>query len=248
MESKLLSRSYLETLSSADLVSLAETYGIDIPDDLSRKFVIGELLEFAEEMAQDNGEESRLTDIQELSDEESESIPESLKSALRNDGSDDAGLPFSFNETEIGVVFKNPVWLYVYWDIKASDLRRLGDDIDFEKFVVRVSYFDAFDSKSPTESFDVQVSENDRDKFIMLSANKPSSSGKRFVRVDLVAAYSDGKTDNLAISKKTALPCGSELLGNARPGRDVELPPVMELSGIRKILHSHYEVHRESFA
>ena len=48
MDKKILTRSYLETLSSSDLVSLADDYGIDIPDNLSRRFIIGELLEIAE--------------------------------------------------------------------------------------------------------------------------------------------------------------------------------------------------------
>ena len=51
MEQNFLSRTYLETLSTADLISLADDYGIDIPDDLNRRFIIGELLEFADELA-----------------------------------------------------------------------------------------------------------------------------------------------------------------------------------------------------
>ena len=49
MERADITRSYLETLSSADLNDLAEEYGIDIPEDLTRRFVIAELLEAAVE-------------------------------------------------------------------------------------------------------------------------------------------------------------------------------------------------------
>ena len=51
MERVDITRAYLETLSSADLNDLAEEYGIDIPEDLTRRFVIAELLEAAVEDA-----------------------------------------------------------------------------------------------------------------------------------------------------------------------------------------------------
>ena len=55
-----LSRAYLETLPSADLIALADDFGIDIPENLNRRFIIGELLEAAEDMvdSDDDLEES----------------------------------------------------------------------------------------------------------------------------------------------------------------------------------------------
>ena len=47
MDTMLLSRTYLESLSTADLFSLAEEYGIDIPENLNRRFIIGELLDIS---------------------------------------------------------------------------------------------------------------------------------------------------------------------------------------------------------
>jgi len=41
MEQTPLSRAYLESLSTSDLVSLAEEYGIDVPEGLNRRFIIG---------------------------------------------------------------------------------------------------------------------------------------------------------------------------------------------------------------
>ena len=54
MENMTLSRQYLETLTSADLIELADEYGIDIPEGLSRRFVIGELLEAIDDPHLDN--------------------------------------------------------------------------------------------------------------------------------------------------------------------------------------------------
>ena len=101
METKNLSRAYLETLSSADLFALADEYGIDVPENLTRRFLIGELLDVAEELVQE-----RLGDDMAISD----------------DAAISTELPESFNETQIDVVLRNPVWAYVYWDISASEL------------------------------------------------------------------------------------------------------------------------------
>ncbi|MDR1786719.1 MAG: DUF4912 domain-containing protein, partial [Spirochaetaceae bacterium] len=49
MNELFLSRKYLETLSSADLITLADKYGIDIPEDLNRRFIIAELADIAAE-------------------------------------------------------------------------------------------------------------------------------------------------------------------------------------------------------
>ena len=45
MDTKKLTRSHLETLATADLISLADEFGIDFPENLNRSFIIGELLE-----------------------------------------------------------------------------------------------------------------------------------------------------------------------------------------------------------
>ena len=44
MQNEILTRAYLETLSFSDLVTLADNYGIDVPENLDRSFLIGELI------------------------------------------------------------------------------------------------------------------------------------------------------------------------------------------------------------
>ena len=94
----LVSRTYLESLSTADLISLADEYGIDIPENLNRRFIIGELLEAAEEW-----------------DEFEDDLEES-------DQLETADLPQTYNETVISAVLRNPVWLFVYWDVKKDHI------------------------------------------------------------------------------------------------------------------------------
>lgn len=221
METKLLSRSHLETLSSADLIALADDYGIDVPDDLNRRFIIGELLEVAEELSQDR-------EVEEMKEEK---LPENL----------DGSLPETFNETQITVIMRNPVWAYVYWDIRESDLAKLLPSNNFMSLVLRVTFLDSPDSTTTVETFDVQVNEKDRAQYVLLPA------GKKFVRIDLVV-IARGKDDEiLSISKIIALPQGSDLLTDGLPGRDLDVPELMKLSSLDDVLRSHYENHRQSF-
>ena len=218
-----MSRSYLESLSSADLISLADDYGIDVPDDLNRRFIIGELLEIATELHQEKGED---IDI------------------VSGDGASLASdtLPESFNETQIGVVLRNPVWAFVYWDIKEADLTRLREDFDFSALVLRVAFFADEDAPVPQESFDVQIALSDREQYVLLPA------GKRFFRIDIIALFSGKAEENLAISRKVAIPVGSDVLNTAFPGRDLAIPALVELSAMKDLLRAHYEQHRQSFS
>lgn len=49
MENIEINRAYLETLSYADLLKIADDNGIDVPADLSRGFLIGEIIEIIDE-------------------------------------------------------------------------------------------------------------------------------------------------------------------------------------------------------
>ena len=92
-----LTRSYLETLPSADLLSIADELGIDIPENLNRRFIIGELLEMAEDL-------NRETVLEPMNEETDDIKPLSV-------------LPKTYNETQISIVLRNPVWAFVYWDM-----------------------------------------------------------------------------------------------------------------------------------
>ena len=212
-----LSRSYLETLSSADLIKLADEHGIDIPDDLNRRFIIGELLEISEEMGSEKHSEMQEVDSPE----------------------DETGfLPLSYNETEIDTVLRNPAWAYVCWDISAADLSKISKSDTFKNLVLRLSYFDSVDDTIPTESFDIQISMSDREKFVLLS------SGKKYYRIDLVAYFKGQVSDNLAVSRKVQIPSECKIALKAIPGRDLHLSEIKKLSGVEHILKSYYNNYR----
>ncbi len=218
METKQLSRSYLETLSSADLLALADDYGIDVPDDLNRRFLIGELLETVAE-SENNP-------------------PEEIGIVSDADMHFSASLPDSYNETQIQVLLRNPVWAYVYWDIKEAMLAQLEEND--ASLVLRVSFFADENAVVPEESFDIQISLADRAQYVLLRA------GKAYVRIDLMSVVDGKVSDNLAKSRKVALPKGSSYL-MALPGRDTQASPLQELSSLQELLRFQYENHRQAF-
>jgi len=48
-----VSRTWLESLSTAELIKLADSFGIDIPHGLERIFIIEELLEYSNTSVQE---------------------------------------------------------------------------------------------------------------------------------------------------------------------------------------------------
>ncbi len=223
MDAKFLSLQYLETLSSADLIALADDYGIDIPDDLNRRFIIGELLEVAQEIMQD----------------ESSDAPEMIEGTVKL--SNEEKLPLSFNETQISVILRNPAWAFAYWDISEADIKKIQKSEKFKHLILRTSYFDNEESNSPISSFEVQIQLSEREQYVLIEA------GKKVMRIDLVLVFNDGTTDNLCVSRRITLPESPEIFAKAFPGQDVQMPEILEASGMKKLLKSHYEKYRQSF-
>ena len=217
MDTMLVSRTYLESLSTADLISLADEYGIDIPENLNRRFIIGELLEAVE----DAGEEKKET-LQ-----ESDVLPE---------GSE---LPTSYNETCITAVIRNPAWVYVYWDISSFDIEKLQQNHSFSSLSLKLSFFSRTDTEKPSDVFDISVSLKDREQYILLPTTNYS------LRVDLVSEFKSQLPHVLAYSKTINLPQNLPQINTKTLEQDIS--PIMELSGFKEIIKNHYLNHRESF-
>ncbi len=218
MDYAILSRQYLETLPSADLIALADDLGIDVPENLNRRFIIGELLDTAAEIKREN-----YTDLKNDSDK---IHPVSV-------------LPETYNENQISVVLRNPVWAYVYWDIREADFQKIQKTAGFTSLVLRVSSFSNQDSVKPSDYFEISVSVSDRNQYILLPASVKN------IRIDLVAEFKGSASELLASSKKINLPhMPAELM---LPLPDLRISPILELSGLRELLRTHYLNHRQSF-
>ena len=220
MKKNVMTRTYLESLSFSDLLALADTYGIDVPDNLNRRFLIGELLDVAQEAADDPNDMIIAREEDEISAE-------------------GASLPESYNMTQIGAVLRSPAWVYVYWDIGEPDIRSLKKHGDYTIFLRVCSFANRTDTK-PDDAYDVQIAPADTSEYLLCPA------GKKIIRIELAASVKTG-TIVLASSGTVEIPRSSKLLAHIRPGNDAGITPIASLSGIKELLLDHYIQHRESF-
>jgi len=211
-----LTLSHLQTLSSQDLLSLANSLNIDIPDDLDRNFIIGELLDAAAELEGDENEEIQILE----GETQSFSLPE------------------SYNITMIDVVLRNPVWAFVYWDLKIADIEYAKENNAL--LSLRVSFFESEDTP-PIESFDVGIKIFDKKQYILIPA------GKSLMKIDLIM-QSSIETLLIASTRYVSLPRGCEEITSVQPGRDTGIPEILKLSGMESMLKEHYVNHRQSFS
>ena len=220
MKKNTITRAYLESLPFSDLLALADTYGIDVPDNLNRRFLIGELLDVVKEAGNDSDDM-----IVTREKDEAQSLSERL--------------PESYNVTEIEAVLRNPAWIYVYWDIGERDIRSLKKHGAYTIFLRVCSFANRTDTK-PDDAYDVQIAPADTSEYLLCPA------GKKIIRIELAASVKTG-TIVLASSGVLEIPRSSKLLAHIRPGNDAGITPIASLSGIKELLLDHYIQHRESF-
>lgn len=223
MENEVLTRSYLETLSFLDLVNLADNYGIDVPENLNRNFLIAELLEVSQE--EDLNDDVSMM----ISDQDDEEIIEKKED-----------LPMFYNTTEVQMLLRNPAWAFVYWNISEADINTLSNGFD-TSLILRVCTLKDKEEQTPEDTFNIQISMNDKEQYILLPA------GKRFFRVDLLCNI-DGFIDILASSAVLEIPEGTEKLANIHPGNQNNISKILELSGMNELIMNQYKNHRESFS
>ena len=222
MENIPISLSYLETLSTADLLELAEEYDLDIPEQLNRRFIISELLEIADELNEELNQ--NLNDDLEGNEENFEATKE---------------LPSTYNETTIDVVLRNPAWAYVFWDISSSDLQDVINAKGFSKLILKVNFWESINSEKTEDLCELSISTEDRAQYIFLPA------GKNCFSIDLIAEFTNLEPKRLTTSRKILIPTGAPVISL----KSLEMPisPILKLSGMQELLKSHYENHRQSF-
>jgi len=220
MEDAKIKRSYLETLSFSDLVKLADKYGVDVPEDLDRRFLIGEILELAEES---------------VHEEEDTMIISSGAESCHN-----TSLPKSYNETQISCVLRNPVWAFVFWDVSETDLAMLRQISDFT-VALRVCLLESDKDLNPKEAFEIEIPKGVNEQYVYL----PAKCG--YVRVELV--YSSGSNrEVLAFSSVIEVPKNSDQLQDFQPGMQKDFPDIIKLSGIETLLMEQYTNYGHSFS
>jgi hypothetical protein len=106
-------RSYLESLTTRELIRMADREGIDIPPDLERVFIIQELLENDSlEVSPEPEERGKLSPVP---------------------------LPKQYNITYLEVLLRDPLWVFAFWEIKRHDKELFENSGDFEGYCLKVS-------------------------------------------------------------------------------------------------------------
>ena len=219
MENIPISLSYLETLSTADLLELADEYDLDIPEQLNRRFIISELIEVADELNEQNDDD----------------IEENIENVETTQD-----LPFSYNETTIDVVLRNPAWAYVYWDISASDIQDVINAKGFSKLLLKILFWESESFDSLVDICELTISVEDRAQYVFLPA------GKKYFSIDLVAEISNAEQKKLTTSRKVTIPSGAPLI--SLDSLEKPMSPILKLSGMQELLKTHYQNHRQSFS
>ena len=221
MEKVALTRQSLESASNAVLISLADDYGIDIPLNLDRVLIIGELLEAYSEQEEEDQED-------EIYEDNTESTENSL--------------PFTYNETHIAVMLRAPAWAFVYWDIREQELRDLQNSSNFTSLSLRVNFYDSISSTESSENFDVKISLYDRQQYILIP------SGKRYFTIELLQNTTNLPPERMAITGLVRIPQGSDKVQKLQPGKQLDITELQKLSGMEEALNNLYKNHVQSFS
>ena len=222
MEKQFFSRQHLESFSTQDLVSIADDYGIDIPENLNRRFIIEEILDSVEEMENDR-----------IANENVVYTDDELQIAH--------SLPESYNETGINAIFHDPAWVFVFWDISAADLDKLRNEGFLKNLILRVVFYDSESSEVPSDTMDIRISHEDRMQYLLLPSNK------RYFVINLAYSTALPNVQVLAFTERMKVPEESPLISSMQPGKKMDMKPLIKLSGMEELLREHYLQHREAF-
>jgi hypothetical protein len=137
---------YLESLTTKELIELADTLGLDIPSGLERIFIIEELLDFSAER-----------DV-----EEAESPPVLTETGFL----ESAPLPKQYNITFIEVMLRDPLWAFVFWEVKVHDREYYENHPDFAGYQIRVSPLELPRREAEAAAFAVSVENEDTARYL----------------------------------------------------------------------------------
>lgn len=223
MENKVLSKQELESMSTSDLINLADEYEIEIPDNLNRRFIIEELLETSEELFNSfNSDEKDDVTI----DESENEFPDEL--------------PLSYNDTEINLTMRNPEWIFVFWDISESDFTELKFNENFKNLFLHIAFYESLDDdEKPLDSIEIKIELETREQYILIPKNK------KVLNVTLVASFENEEPRILASTRRIQIPSVNEDIKNMKPGMKLNFPPLVNLSGLKTILHDYYLNHAQ---
>jgi hypothetical protein len=209
-----VSRSKLESYSTGELIKLADSFGIDIPHGLERIFIIEELLEFSNESAQEEKDDIQI-DL---------SYPET------------AVLPKQYNISYIDVIIRDPLWVFVYWEIKNHDREIHEISKDFKGYFLRLIPINGEETNSKLKEnvFTVPIDIKDCARYIGLAEHSPKTEGRYIIKLGVTCGDSEIQ---IASSHPFCMPnlIENENIQNMKENPLLRLSAVADLSIIKNI-------------
>ena len=177
-------RPWLESLSTSELGKLAEDLGIDIPPGLERIFIIEELLLESAAVS-----ESKPVEDIEINPTYAEAV----------------ALPKQYNISYIDVMTRDPLWVYVFWEIKNHDRETHEHAEDFNGYCLRVIPLSEEENKPmPREnSFTVSVGVNDTAIYLGFAEYSLQAASRYLIKLGVIRGDSELQ---LAVSSSFSLP------------------------------------------
>jgi hypothetical protein len=212
MEDKLqvpVTRHWLESLSMEQLIKLADSYGVDIPPGLERIFIIEEILDVSNTDYDENLEEIEVNE----------------------DYSETAVLPSQYNISYIDVIIRDPLWVFVFWEVKKHDRELHETAEDFDGYCLRVIPLDKNGKeKKPNENpFTVSVGAEDSGRYLGIVEHSTQDNDSYVVQLCI---NKGNILLQIAASQPFSLPkpYTNEIIA------DMERNPLIHLSGARDLL------------
>ena len=164
-----VSRIWLESLSTGELIKLADRFGIDIPFDLERIFIIEELLEY------------------------SQTITREVENDLKVDPScpETAALPKQYNISYIDVIIRDPLWIFVFWEIKGQDRELHENADDFKYYCLRVIPLSEDETELREDSFTLPIEKEDNARYLGFAESSSQSSGRCIIKLGVICGDSE---------------------------------------------------------
>jgi len=227
MEENPITRAYLESLTTSDLITMADNLGVDIPSDLDRVFIIGEILE--------------------ISSIDEETVNSAENGLVETDLVESAPLPKHYSITFIEMIIRDPLWAFVFWEIKTQDKEQIEKSQDFEGYYLKISPHMTEKTENSLaadiKDFRIQVKPDDTAWYLGLTpamfGGIPQNEQNRF-KVELCAGIK-GEETVLAVSNPVRLPELSQMAG------EQDINPLVSLSGYAEfhIIRNNERQHRQ---
>ncbi|MDR0637851.1 MAG: DUF4912 domain-containing protein [Spirochaetaceae bacterium] len=203
------SRAHLESFTSQELLTVAAQLAVDLPQGIfDRARIIGEILDAVDEHVkpvQNSEREWKYARMEAAQDPKTNPFL-----TVR--------IPERYNITYITALVRDPLWFFVFWEVKESLLERLVKTENFEGLCLRIN---ALKKTAVFASYHVSVGNNDKAWYL----DFPSEGDMFFVEL---CAQIGGREEALAKTRSFRQP-------DILPACEGNVDPLAALSGIRDL-------------